>query len=54
LSSRTAILIVKAVIQPEFGQFAHATAPTTFGELMEIYDSVSGKSQCRKEHPGIE
>jgi len=47
-------LIVKAVIQPEFDQFAHATAPTTFGELMEIHDSVSGKLQCRKEHPAIE
>jgi hypothetical protein len=47
-------LIVKVVIQPEFDQFAHATAPTTFGELMKIYDGVSGKSQCHKEHPGIE
>jgi hypothetical protein len=32
-------------------QFSPATAPTTFGELMEIHDSVSGKLQCRKEHP---
>jgi hypothetical protein len=47
-------LIVKAVIQPEFDQFAHATTLTTFGELMKIHDSVSGKSQCRKEPPGIE
>jgi hypothetical protein len=47
-------MIVKAVIQPEFDQFAHATVPTTFGELMEIHDIVSGKSQCRKEPPGIE
>jgi hypothetical protein len=47
-------LIVKAVIQPEFDQFAHATAPTTFGELMEIHDSVSGKSQYRKEPLGID
>jgi hypothetical protein len=54
MRSRTAILIVKAVIQPEFDQFAHVTAPTTFGELMEIHDSVRGKSQCRKEPPGIE
>jgi hypothetical protein len=28
--SRIAILIAKAVIQPELDQFAHATAPTTF------------------------
>jgi len=48
-------VIVKAVIQPEFDQFAHATAPTTFGELTEIHDSVSGNpGQCCKEHPGIE
>ena len=52
--SRIAILIAKAVCQPEFDQFAHATAPTTFGELLEIHDSVSGKSQFRKEPPGIE
>jgi len=32
-------------------QFSPATALTIFGELMEIHDSVSGKSQCRKEHP---
>jgi len=30
-------------------QFAPATTPTTFGELMEIRDSVSGESQCHKE-----
>jgi hypothetical protein len=48
LRSRIAILIVKVVIQPEIDQFAHATALTTFGELMEINDSVSGKLQCRK------
>jgi hypothetical protein len=47
-------LIVKAVNQLEIDQFAHATAPTTFGELMEIHDGVSGKSQCHKEHPGME
>jgi hypothetical protein len=47
-------LIVKAVIQPEIDQFAHATALTSFGELMEIHDSVSGKSQCHKELLGIE
>jgi hypothetical protein len=47
-------LIVKAVSPPEIDQFAHATAPTTFGELMEIPDSVSGKSKCRKEPHGIE
>jgi len=49
LSYRTAILIVKVVIKPEMNQFAHATALTTFGQLMEIYDSVSRKSQCHKE-----
>jgi len=27
-------------------QFAPATAPTTFGELMEIHDGESGKWQC--------
>jgi hypothetical protein len=43
-------MIVTAVIQPEINQFAHATAPTTFGELLEIYDSDSGKSQCHKDH----
>jgi hypothetical protein len=47
-------LIVKEVIQPEIDQFAHATAPTLFGELMEIHDSVSGKSQYRKEPLRIE
>jgi len=47
LRSRTAILIVKAVIQPEIDQFAHANAPTKFGEMMEIRDSVSRKSECR-------
>jgi len=47
-------MIVKAVIQLEIDQFAHATASTTFGELMEIHDSVSGESQCRKEPPEIE
>jgi hypothetical protein len=51
--SRIAILIVKAVIQPECDQFGHATAPTTFGELIEIHDSVSRKLQCGKEPPGI-
>ena len=54
LRSGTPILIGQAVIQLEFDPFAHATAPTTFGGLMEIDDSVSGKSQCHKEHPGIE
>jgi len=44
------MLIVKAVIMVEMDQFAPATAPTTFGELMGIDDSVSGKSQCHKEH----
>jgi hypothetical protein len=39
-----------AVIKPEMDKFAPATAPTTFGELMEIPDHVSGKSQCHKEH----
>jgi len=47
-------LIAEAVIQPEFDQFAHATAPTTFEELLEIHNGVSGKSQCRKEPPAIE
>jgi hypothetical protein len=42
-----------AAIQPEFDQFVHATVPTIFGELLEIHDSVSGKSQCHKEPPGI-
>jgi hypothetical protein len=51
--SRKVILIAMAVIQPEFDQFVHATAPTIFGELLEIHDSVSGKSQCHKEPPGI-
>jgi hypothetical protein len=41
-------------MQQEIDQFAHATAPTSFEELMEIQDSVSGKSQCRKEPLGIE
>jgi protein required for attachment to host cells len=41
LRSRIAILIVKAVIQPEYDQFAHVTAPTTFGELREIHNSIS-------------
>jgi hypothetical protein len=31
-------------------QFAPATAVTTFQVLMEIPDSVCGKSKCRKEH----
>jgi hypothetical protein len=35
---------------PEMDQFAPATVPTTFGELMEIHDSVSGKLQGSKEH----
>jgi hypothetical protein len=54
LRSRTAIIIVKAVIQPEIDQFAHVAAPTSFGELMEINDSVMGKSLCPKEPLGIE
>jgi hypothetical protein len=48
--SRTAILIVKTLIEPEMDQFAPATVLTTFGELMEINDRVSGKSQCSYEH----
>jgi hypothetical protein len=47
-------VIVQAVIQPEIDQFAHATAPTTFGELIDIQYSAGRKSQCRKEHSGIE
>jgi len=35
---------------PEIDQFVPATARTTFGELMEIHDSVSRKLQCHKEH----
>jgi len=50
MRSRTAILIVRAVIKPEMHQFAPAMAPTTFGELMEIHDSGSQKAQCHKEH----
>jgi len=50
MRSRTVILIVKAVIKPEIHQFAPATVPTTFGELMEIHDSVSRKSQCKRKH----
>jgi hypothetical protein len=38
------------VIKPEMNQFAPATAPTTFGELMETYDYVRGTSQCGMEH----
>jgi len=49
LRSSTAILIVKEVIKPEMNQFAPGSVLTTFAELMEIHDSVSGKSQCRKE-----
>jgi hypothetical protein len=37
-----------AVMKTEIVMFAPAIAPTTFGELIEIHDSVSGKSQCRK------
>jgi hypothetical protein len=50
MRSRTARLIVKAVITPEIHQFAPVTVRTTFGELMEIHYGVSGKSQRRKEH----
>jgi hypothetical protein len=46
---RTATLTLKTVIKPQMVQFAPATAPTTFGELVAIPDSVSGKSQCHKE-----
>jgi len=42
-------LTVQAVIKPQMDLFAPATVPTTFGELIDIRDSVSGKSQCRKE-----
>jgi len=42
-------LTVKAVIKPQMDQYAPVTALTTLGELMEIRDSVSGKSQCHKE-----
>jgi hypothetical protein len=42
--------MVKAVIKPDMDQFAPATALTSFGELMVIHESVSGKSQCHKEH----
>jgi hypothetical protein len=48
--SGTAILIIKIVIMPEIDQFASATVPTSFVELMEMHDSVSGKLQCRKPH----
>jgi len=44
------MLIVKAVITPEIDQFASATVPTSFVELMEMHDSVSGKCQCHKQH----
>jgi len=39
-----------AVITPEIDQFASATALTSFVELMEMRNSVSGKFQCRKQH----
>jgi len=39
-----------AVIMPEIDQFASATVPTSFVELVEMDDSVSGKFQCRKQH----
>jgi hypothetical protein len=50
LKSRIAIFIVMAVIQPDMDRFAHASAPTTVGERMEIHDSGSGKLECHKEH----
>jgi hypothetical protein len=50
LISGTAILLVNAVIMLEMDQFASATAPTSFVELMEMYHSVSGKLQCHKQH----
>jgi hypothetical protein len=44
---RTATFTVKAVSKLQMDQCAPATAQTPFGELMEILDSVSKKSQCR-------
>jgi len=43
------ILTAKAVIEPQMDQFAPATVLTTFGELMELRDIVSGELQCHKE-----
>jgi hypothetical protein len=54
LRSRIAILNVKAVIQPEIDQFAHATAPTAFAELIEIHDNVRRKLESHREQSGIE
>jgi len=46
---RTAIMKVNTVIKMQIDQFAPATVPTTFQELMEICDTVSGQSQCSKK-----
>jgi len=42
-------LTVKEVIKPQMDQFNPATALTTFGELMEIHDSVNRESQWHNE-----
>jgi len=47
---RSTTLTVKIVIKPQMEQCVLATAEITFGELMELHDSVSGKSRCRKKH----
>ena len=39
-----------AVITPKIDQFASATAPTSFVELMEMHDSISGKFQSCTQH----
>jgi hypothetical protein len=46
LRFKTALLPVN---EPQLDQFAPAAAPTTFGELMEILDSVSRQSHCREK-----
>jgi hypothetical protein len=37
-----------AVMMPQLDQFSPASALTTFGELMEIFDIVSTKSQMQQ------
>jgi hypothetical protein len=44
-----AILTVKVVIMPQIDQFDPANASTTFVEVIEIRDSVTGESQCKQQ-----
>jgi len=39
-----------AVITPKIDQFASATAQTSFVELMEMHNRISGKFQSCKQH----